>query len=459
MSNNALVSVYITNYNYGQFIKRAIESVLNQTFQDFELIIIDDGSIDNSRNIIEAHSRHPKIKIIYQQNKGLNVTNNIALRSATGKYIIRLDADDYFHSEALETLSSRLEADDELGMIFGDYCIVDQNGVTLSEEKRHNFDLDVKLFDQPAHGACTMIRTSFLKHVGGYNESYNCQDGYELWVKFISRFKVTNINKVIFYYRKHGNNLTRSENKILDTRARINASFVKERAHNTDALAIIPVRGHEEDSAFKHLGGTSLLDIKIHQALGSKSIQKIIVTSPNKAVQRQLKAHSKIEFHLRDEHEARYNKSLDSTIDEIVRDQISKGLNFETIVLLTVEYPFVQSYKIDDAINTLLLFGSDSLIAVRPDNSIFYQHHGDGLHPILNRDKSTKLEREALFVQVGGISVSRKEVFLKSKKLISGILGHMVMDQKNAIGIFSEFDYELAKLLTSREKEIISGGY
>ena len=75
---NFLVTVYITNFNYGKFIKQAIESVLMQTEQSFELIIIDDGSTDNSKEIIEKYKDLKNIRIVYQKNKGLNVTNNIA---------------------------------------------------------------------------------------------------------------------------------------------------------------------------------------------------------------------------------------------------------------------------------------------------------------------------------------------------------------------------------------------
>ena len=122
-----LISVYITNYNYERFLKKAIDSVLAQSCRDFELFIIDDGSTDDSKKIIESYSTNCKIKIIYQQNKGLNVTNNIAARAATGKYIIRLDADDYFATNALEQMSRKLEANPELGMVFPNYYYIDEN--------------------------------------------------------------------------------------------------------------------------------------------------------------------------------------------------------------------------------------------------------------------------------------------------------------------------------------------
>src|SRR5210317_2136774 len=104
-----LVTVYITNHNYGMYINKAIKSVLNQSFKNFELIIIDDGSIDNSKEIIEKYKNHKKIKIIYQKNKGLTVSNNLATRLSRGKYIMRLDADDWLDMNALQIMSNYLE--------------------------------------------------------------------------------------------------------------------------------------------------------------------------------------------------------------------------------------------------------------------------------------------------------------------------------------------------------------
>ena len=121
------ITVYITNYNYGRFLKRAVESVLIQTEQNFEIIIIDDGSTDDSISLIQSYMDHPKIKIVLQKNKGLTITNNLALKLSRGKYIMRLDADDYLVKEALEKLSTVLDEKFESGMVFGDYYLVDEN--------------------------------------------------------------------------------------------------------------------------------------------------------------------------------------------------------------------------------------------------------------------------------------------------------------------------------------------
>lgn len=456
MSHSCLITVYITNYNYEHYIEKAISSVLHQTIQDFELIIIDDGSKDGSRDIIEKYRGHQKISIVYQQNKGLNATNNVALGLSKGKYIMRLDADDYLHETALKELSEKLESDPELGLVFPNYYLVNKSDIIISEEIRHDFDKEVELLDQAAHGACTMIRTSFLKELGGYNEDYTCQDGYELWVKFTRKFKVSNVGTPLFYYRQHGANLTSNENRILDTRAQINADYIKQSGEDTSALIVIPVRGGEKDIAYRKIGDTNFISRKVRQALMATNQVAVVITSPDENVQKaldlDLQENDSVLFHKRSEGLAQLNESLNGTIKEIL-DQPEIGIMpFESICLLTIEYPFLKPHKIDDAIHTMFLFGSDSLLSVKADNSLFYVHKGDGLHPILERDQFTKLEREALFRHSGGISVVRRSVFTSSGKLIDGLVGHMMIDKESSFGVFSQYDYELAILIEAANK-------
>jgi glycosyltransferase involved in cell wall biosynthesis len=445
-NKNPLVSVYVTNYNYAKFIRQSLESVLAQTLQDFELLIIDDGSTDNSKAIIEEYRDNPKVQIIYQQNKGLNVTNNIALRACRGKYVMRLDADDFLREDAIEKMSSILESDENIGLVFPDYYMIDENGRITEEFRRHNFEDDVSLLDQAAHGACTMIRVDYLLELGGYNESFSCQDGYELWVKFTEHHKITNIGEPLFYYRRHSANLTRNETRILSTRAKINELYSTNRFGTLKALCIIPVR--DSSVAFKTLVDRKVIDYKIEAALGCKNLDKIVISSPADDVEQYVKdkysGYSKILFHKRDEKEARLNVNLVSTVHSVLE---ITGTDFDAITILTIEYPFVKSYVIDDAINTMFLFDSDSIIGVRQENSLLFQHYGDGMHPIMNQDKFTKLERESLYRLTGGISAVRTDRFLTYDKITFGRIGHIMIDQLSSTGLFSDFDFHLAESL------------
>ena len=124
----------------------------------------------------------------------------------------------------------KLDKNKDLALVFPDYTLVDKFGNKIRKIKRHNFDYEVKLFDQPAHGACTMIRLNILKELGGYDEEFDRQDGYSLWLKVIGNYKVKNINKSLFYYRQHSTNLTNNESKLLKIRSKIKSKAVK--SHN-----------------------------------------------------------------------------------------------------------------------------------------------------------------------------------------------------------------------------------
>lgn len=452
-----LVSVYITNHNYARFIQQAIQSVLDQSMRDYELIIIDDGSTDHSRDIIEGFSDLPHVKIIYQEQKGLNVTNNIALRVARGRYLIRLDADDYLDPNALLVLSTAMEADPELGLIFPDYYMVDVDGHILSLERRHDFDREVSLFDQPAHGACTMIRKESLLSVGGYDEGYSCQDGYDLWIKFIDKYRVTNVNLPLFYYRQHGSNLTRNEDRLLDTRAAMKRKAVEEKHPFLRALAMIPVRGVRHDPgciALRELGGRPTLDRLLDACSSAESVVGVVVTSSDEAVEEYVtflaKSGADVTFVRRPDELARMNVPLDRTAELVLADPRVQTLNAEVLVTLSPYAPFVRAKSIDEGVHNLTIFDADSSVGVRPESALLFRHTGHGMEPILDQSQFTRLEREALWRNTGSLYVDRVRSVEENGALAHRRVSHVVLSPREAHSIGSEFDWEIAEFLAQR---------
>lgn len=458
MKSTPTISVYITNYNYAKYIVHSVESLLGQTLQDFEIFIIDDGSTDNSREIIERYRANEKVTIIYQQNKGLNVTNNIAMRAASGKYLMRLDADDFLEPEALEVMAGILDSDSELGLVFPDYYYVDADGNRTGEEKRHDFDHEVSLYDQPAHGACTMIRLEFLKNLGGYNESFTCQDGYDLWIKFITHHKVTNVSRPLFSYRRHGNNLTTNEQRILDTRKRIKDLHIETSAMRLPhTLAVIPVRNTFIKGVNWPLfdrDGETVLEACIRKVKASNRIAEVVVTTSDTEILDFLRGKdlSGVTVIERPEAFAKVNETLNRTFDHVLTQLAGRGVFPEALMSVAIEYPFLTTDMVDDAVNTLSIFKADSLLSVRPDNRMYYQHVGHGMAPLLDQEKFTKLEREALYKGAGGIMLSTVDSFRKRGRMIAGKVGHIVVDQTRSFGIFGEFDLEVYRALYQSHK-------
>src|SRR6056297_934697 len=120
MIDNPLVSVIIPSYNHAQYIESAIESVLAQTYPNIELIIVDDGSSDNSHEVIRKYEEHPQISIILnKKNKGQSAVINQALATSSGKYIAILPSDDWFLPEKIALQVAKMEAcDQEVGVVY-----------------------------------------------------------------------------------------------------------------------------------------------------------------------------------------------------------------------------------------------------------------------------------------------------------------------------------------------------
>lgn len=456
-----LVTVYITNYNYAQFVRQSIESVLSQTFKDYELIVIDDGSTDNSREIIEEYRGLPNVTVLYQENKGLNVTNNIAMRKARGKYLMRLDADDFLEGNALEAMVARMESDPETGLVFSNYYYVDESGNVFGEERRHDFDREVSLYDQPAHGACTLIRLDFLREVGGYDEAFSCQDGYDLWARFVRHYKVRNVGESLFYYRRHTTNLTLNENRILGTRKRIKASHVERYQLATPAtVAIIPVSNRFFGGCnwpLYDVNGKTILQNMVETVAESSRIQFVVVATAGKDIVRHIRSFAeacpKLVIVPFPDHALTANRST-FALNSFVLDRLSaKGIAPEAFMTISLTYPFLTSDLVDEAINTLVLFKADSLVSVRPDNNRYFQHYGHGMAPVVDQDKFTKLEREAIYRGAGGIVLSRVDGFLKEEKMLHGKVGHIVVDERVAFAVDTEFDFLMFRSLAPVELE------
>ena len=451
-SDRPVVTVYITNYNYGRYLDQAIQSVLGQTFQDFELIIIDDGSTDDSRTILERYETSEGIFIIRQENKGLIAANNIAVKVARGNYIMRLDADDYLDPRALEIMVSTLERDPQAALVFPDYYEVDDHGAIIRHIRRHDFEKDVALFDLPAHGACTMIRRDILSEVGGYDEAFTRQDGYDLWLKVVGSHRVKNVNLPLFFYRQHATNLTRDERQLLKTRSDVKAKHVKTRElPPLVILTVVPVRGNLADPRsmpLASLGNKKLIDWTLDAALGSELVSGTLVTTPDQAVIAHVNERygDRVLTLQRSPELARINVGTEQSALEALDVYRRNHPQPDALLLLYIEAPFRSSLYVDKIINTMQLFDVDIVDGVRLDDSLFYYHDGNGLRPWRSSTR-LRLEREDLFRRVGGIHLIRREFLEQEREMIGGKIGHITLDQKAAFVIRTELDWKLAQSL------------
>ena len=163
-----LVSVVITAHNYGKYLRESIESVLSQHFDDYELIIVNDASTDNSGDILRLYESNPKITIInLHTNVGLSKAANISIKRASGDFIIRLDADDYFDENILLILCNFLLRHPAYGMVYPDYYEVTKHRELVDVVRQQKARDEVKLLDRSALAAGALYRNSCYEAIGG----------------------------------------------------------------------------------------------------------------------------------------------------------------------------------------------------------------------------------------------------------------------------------------------------
>jgi len=195
----ARVSVIIPCYNQGAYLEEAVESVLAQTFQDFEILVVDDGSTDaETVQMLKDYTR-PKTRVIRTENQGLSAARNNGIREAKGAYILPLDADDKIGSGYLEDAVRILDQHPEIGIV---YCEAEHFGVRGGRWDLPEFSLERILWGNIIF-CSAMFRKDHWEEVGGYNINmvYGWED-WDFWLSLIRlNLKVYKIPKIYFYYR------------------------------------------------------------------------------------------------------------------------------------------------------------------------------------------------------------------------------------------------------------------
>lgn len=212
------ISVILPVYNSVKYLAETIDSILNQTYTNFELIIINDASTDNSEKIIEKY-QDERIKYIKNEtNMGVAYSSNRGIEIAAGKYIAKADSDDIYDYERLEKQLQVMEENSEYNICVFDMSIIDAKGNLIGEwNYNHSSDyLKAKLlFDSPLPNPTVMFRNNIFKELNcSYDESLKIAEDYDLFVQMDNEFKVIHIPECLVKYRRHESNLTNNDIRV-----------------------------------------------------------------------------------------------------------------------------------------------------------------------------------------------------------------------------------------------------
>lgn len=209
------VSIIIGSYNAEKYIEETVLSVLNQTYKDFELIVVDDGSKDKTPKIVEKLIKFPH-KLIVKKNGGEASARNAGLQVAQGKYISFLDHDDLLVPNKLKKQVEFLDNYNEFGMVYSNYNFIIDTEVQ-QYWKNWNFNIDnngcgdifVKQFiENKIHIITAMIRKDCFDTVGYFDESINYACDSDMWIRISALYKIGYLQECMAYYRMHHSNVS-----------------------------------------------------------------------------------------------------------------------------------------------------------------------------------------------------------------------------------------------------------
>ena len=198
VSNTAespLVTVVTPAYNIAKYVGEAVDSVLRQTFHDFEYLVIDDGSDDNSIDVVKAHSGDdPRFRLVAGEHRGLSAARNAGIREARGEYIAFLDGDDRWHPKFLERQLRLIQSlSPDVGGVFCRSRLVLENGTLVflqwQRAGRYDFD-DFLVAGNPARsGSSLLVRKSCFADVGGFDEELKTLEDLDMWLRIAENSK------------------------------------------------------------------------------------------------------------------------------------------------------------------------------------------------------------------------------------------------------------------------------
>jgi glycosyltransferase involved in cell wall biosynthesis len=205
------VSVVIPTFNSAPLVREAIESVWRQTYKDYEIIVVDDGSTDDTLSVMSAFGSD--IRYFRQSNRGAGAARNKGIEMSRGKYIAFLDADDLWTKTKLAEQIPLMEQFPDVGLVYSDWTVISEGHEEKASRLSELCPMSGYIFDGLVRSGFiltsgTVVRRSCLDEIGGFDEALSIAQDYDLWLRICYRWKAQLVNKVLVTKRERGGNLS-----------------------------------------------------------------------------------------------------------------------------------------------------------------------------------------------------------------------------------------------------------
>jgi glycosyltransferase involved in cell wall biosynthesis len=210
-----LVSIIVPCFNYGKYLSECLQSIKGQTYSNYEVIIVDDGSTDNSKEVAFSFLSDARFKYIYQENKGLEGARNTGICHSTGEFIAIVDPDDIWFPTKLDVQIEYMICHPNCGLVYSDAEIFiegKRTGRTVRNGKLfyEGWCFEEMMMNNGVVSPSVLIRKECFRNVGLFDESEikQCSGDWEMWVRIAYKYEFGSIKKPLLYYRIHENNMS-----------------------------------------------------------------------------------------------------------------------------------------------------------------------------------------------------------------------------------------------------------
>lgn len=224
------ISIIMPTYNRSDYICEAIDSALSQTYDNIELIVIDDGSTDDTRNKLEKYNSDERFKCIHQENQGQSIARNKGLSIAEGEFIAFLDSDNIWLPGKLEKQVGIINENPSFDIFYGDCIVINEKGIETSRANMSRYSGNITKYlikDNYVSMNTTLTRKKCFDEIGGLSGKVRVGDDYELWLRLSTKFRFKYIPEYFVKYRVMDDQISTDKYRRFDSNESVLQAFFK----------------------------------------------------------------------------------------------------------------------------------------------------------------------------------------------------------------------------------------
>jgi len=203
----AKVSIVLPNYNQAHYLPAALDGVFAQTYPHYELIVVNDGSTDDTAAVLARYQQQHDFTIVEQENQGLPRALNAGFARARGEYLTWTSSDNIMLPEMLTVLVQVLDQEPTVGLVYADFYLMDDQGRDLGRFNTSDYDPHWLMYANLVH-CCFLYRRECMERVGGYDPEFIYSEDWEYWIRISQYYRMKRVPQALYRYRFHNTSMT-----------------------------------------------------------------------------------------------------------------------------------------------------------------------------------------------------------------------------------------------------------